>query len=407
MGNIPQKQVIRKCLEELNLGMQHFPVADRYYKKLSTRAAILLFVEGEIQQRKTLEDIRLHLLANEELQQLTELSSIHPSTLNRKLEKMPLIYLQSLFEQLACRLKYVKRGGKGVRHLGKLAPIDSTSLTLPFVFGDWAFYQDRTKGVKMHTRLLCLDDETPFPDRIVLSTVGVSDQMAVDSLNTRKDLTYVFDRGYVNYKRFTEWVKESILFVARLKASNTYTVVKEYPVPAGTHVLRDAEVTVYDKKSKTHTPLRLVEFQDEKRQIYKVVTTRRDIDAVDVSEIYRCRWLIELFFKWIKQHLTTVTFHNYHPNAVWAQLYLGVISYLLCQLLHAQTPNKLKLFDFIRHLRHYSRQSWIYFVSTLMDKKTRTSRGRQKTESAQTLPRGTPGKGKNSRPVVKIIISLD
>ncbi|MHA7747009.1 IS4 family transposase [Paenibacillus chondroitinus] len=405
MGNIPKNQVICKCLNELHLNMNRFPISDRYYKKLSTRAAIMLFVEGEIQQRKTLEDIRLHLLANEELQQLTGISSIHSSTLNRKLEKMPLIYLQALFEKLANRLMHLKRGGKGVQKLGKLAPIDSTSLTLPFVFGDWAFYQDRTKGVKMHTRLLCLDDETPFPDRIVLSTVGVSDQMAVDQLITRKDLTYILDRGYVNYKRFTTWVKDGVLFVARLKASNSYSVVKEHPIPEGTHILRDAEVTVHDKKSKTHTPLRLVEFEDEKRRIYKVVTTRRDISAADVSEIYRCRWQIELFFKWIKQHLTTVTFHNYHPNAVWAQLYISVISYLLCQLLHAQTPNKLSLFNFVRHLRLYSRHKWKCFVNELKKPKMRTSKGRQKSENTQVLPRGTPGIGKNSRPVVKIIIS--
>lgn len=404
MGNIHQKSVMCKCLEELHLSMERLPLADRYTKKLTVSAAILLLVEGEIQQRKTLEDIQLHLRTDENLQKLTGLSSIHPSSLNRKLEKLPLDYLQSLFHQLASRLQQRKHGAKGVRHLGKLAPVDSSTFILPFVFGDWAFYQDRTKGVKMHTRLLGLDEGTPFPDQIVFSTVGVSDQMAVERLVTRKDVTYIFDRGYVNYRRFAAWVEADVPFVARLKTTNTYTVVLDRPVKAGTPIIRDADITVLDKKTGTQASLRLVEFQDEKGRPYKVVTNRYDLSAVDVSEVYRYRWQIELFFKWIKQHLTTITFHNYHPNAVWAQLYLGVISYLLCQYVYEQTPSSLTMSNFVRYLRHYCEWTWSRFLTVLNKPKERTSKGRQKREHQRTLPRGAPGIGKNTRPVVKWIV---
>ncbi|WP_080840484.1 IS4 family transposase [Cohnella massiliensis] len=404
MGNIHQKTVMRKCLKELKLHMGKLPLADRYAKKLTITAAILLCIEGEIQQRRTLEDIQLHLTTDPYLQKLAGVSSVHASTLNRKLAKLPLDYLQCIFERLASRLQQLMPGAKGVGHLGKLAPIDSSSFLLPFVFGDWTFYQDRTKGVKMHTRLLCLDEENPFPDRIVLSTVGVSDQMAVDELVTRKDLTYILDRGYVNYTRFCAWAKDGITFVARLKTTNTFTVLQEHPVKADTPILRDATVTIYDKKTKTHRPFRLVEFQDEKGRTYRLLTNRFDLSAADVGEVYRCRWQIELFFKWIKQHLTTITFHNHDPTAVGAQLYLGVISYLLCQLVHRQTPNKLTLFNFVRYLRHYSQYPWKRFVAILNKPTERTSRGRQKRKQAKTVPRIQPGRGKNEREVVKILV---
>jgi IS4 transposase len=403
MGNVLQKSIMRKCLEELHLHLLRFPIADRYAKKLTVSSAILLFVEGEIQQRRTLQDIQLHLQTDPTLQALTKVSSIDASTLNRKLERLPLEILHGIFHELAAQLKRKKRGAKGRATLGKLAPIDSTSFTLPYVWGDWAFYQDRTKGVKMHTRILCLDDEIPFPDQIVLSTVGVSDQMAVDRLVTHRELTYILDRGYVNFARFGRWVDEGISFVARLKASNNYTVIQDCAVEKP--IVRDACVTVYDKKEKREVPLRLVEFEDLEGRCYKVVTTRYDLSAADVAEIYRCRWQIELFFKWIKQHLTTITFHNHHPQAVWAQLYLGVISYLLCQLVYVHHPSPLSLHEFVRLLRHYSQYDWDTLHQVLNESKTRSSRGRQKKDTCQPIPRGKPGVGKNKRPVVKIIVS--
>ncbi|MEC0172727.1 IS4 family transposase [Paenibacillus graminis] len=341
------------------------PFADHYSKKLTVGAAITLFVEAQFQQRRTLPDIVLHLQTNPELQEIVGLTTIHESTLNRKLDAIPLAYLEWLFAALVQELKGRKAGAKGIRHFGKLTPVDSTSLSLPKVLGDWAFYQDKTKGVKIHTRLLSLEVGCHVPDELVLSTIGVSDQQVVKRLVTPADTTYIFDRGYVHYGNFREWSEGTVLFVARLRAKTRYTVQAERPISNKSNILRDADVEMLDKNSCQTFQVRLVQFQDQHRKIYEVITNRRDLSAEDIGEIYRCRWQIELFFKWIKQHLATVNFHNHHPHAVWVQCYIGIIAALLCQLIHLELQSAQSVWNVLRKIRYYAMEDWDVFVSVL------------------------------------------
>jgi hypothetical protein len=400
MGNITQKSVLCNCLNLLDISPFHCPLTDRYTKKLSVGAAIVLFVEGQLQQRKALADIVLNLETNKDLQVFAGITSINESSLNRKLNSIPLAYLEWLFARLAQELKLRKRGAKGIRHFGNLTPVDSTTLSLPSVLGDWAYFQNQHKGVKIHTRLLSLESDFHIPDEIVLSTVGVADMKAVNRLVTQKDTTYIFDRGYVHYGNFKQWVEECVLFVARLKAKTRYTVLHERSVSKDSHVICDADVEILDQVSGQTFQARLVQFQDNKGNIYDVLTNRKELTAEDISEIYRCRWQIELFFKWIKQHLKAVKFHNNSPHAVWVQLYIGIITYLLCELIHLESESKLSLWDFIRKLRYYAMKTWSAFKRALKRKPRSTSRGRQKSLEPPDQPRWTGTK----RKTVKIIV---
>lgn len=400
MGNLTQNSVLRKCLNRLKLCPFRCPLADHYTKKLSIGSAIALFVEAQLQQRKSLPDIVLNLQTNPDLQDFIGISSIHESTLNRKLNAIPLAYLEWLFAQLAQELKARKRGAKGIRHFGKLAPVDSTTFSLPKVLGDWAFYQDKTKGVKVHTRLLSLESSCHFPDEIVLSTVGVSDQQAVNRLVTKQDTTYIFDRGYVNYGNFRRWVENAILFVARLKSKTKYTVIREREISPNRLVTRDADVEILDKVSGQLFQVRLVQFSDDQGHVYDVITNRQELTAEDIGEIYRCRWQIELFFKWIKQHLSTVKFHNHHPHAVWVQCYIGMITALLCQVIHLEAETSLSPWNFLRRMRYYFASDWDSFIQTLKIEPTRSSKGRQKVPKLAKAPPRMDAK----RNTVKIIV---
>jgi hypothetical protein len=401
MGNLPQNSVLRKCLNRLKLCSLRCPLTDHYTKKLSVGSAITLLVEAQLQQRKSLPDIVLNLQTNTDLQDFTGLSSIHESTLNRKLDAIPLAYLEWVFAQLTQELKARKRGAKGIKHFGKLAPVDSTTFSLPKLLGDWAFYQDKTKGVKIHTRLLSLELDCHFPDEIVLSTVGVSDQQAVNRLVTKQDTTYIFDRGYVNYGNFRRWVDQAVLFVARLKAKTKYTVLEERDPPKDGLVTRDADVEILDKVSGLLFQVRLVQFTDDEGNVYEVITNRQELTAQDIGEIYRCRWQIELFFKWIKQHLATVKFHNHHPNAVWVQCYIGIITALLCQLTQLEAQTLLSPWNFLRRMRYYFTSDWDSFLQALNIEPTRRSKGRQKIPKPVEAPPRTGDK----RETVKIIVS--
>lgn len=400
MGNISQNSVLRKYLQRLMLHSFRCPFADHYSKKLTVGAAITLFVEAQFQQRRTLPDIVLNLQTNTELQEITGLTTIHESSLNRKLDAIPLAYLEWLFAELVQELKVRKAGAKGIQHFGKLTPVDSTSLSLPKVLGDWAFYQDKTKGVKIHTRLLSLEAGCHFPDEIVLSTIGVSDQQVVKRLVTPADTTYIFDRGYVHYGNFREWSEGTVLFVARLRAKTRYTVQAERQISNKSSILRDADVEILDKNSGQIFQVRLVQFQDQHGKIYEVITNRRDLSAEDIGEIYRCRWQIELFFKWIKQHLATVNFHNHHPHAVWVQCYIGIITALLCQLIHLELQSTLSVWNVLRKMRYYAMEDWDVFVSVLNHEPTRRSKGRQKIPKSSEPSLQT----KEKRATVKIIL---
>lgn len=401
MGNITHNSVLRNCLNWLDMVPFRCPFADTYTKKLTVGAAILLFVEGQLKKRESLPDLVLNLRTNKDLQDLTGISSIHESTLNRRLRTIPLPYLEQLFSRLANELKERKCGAKGIKHFGKLSPVDSTTLSLPSLLGDWAYYQTKNKGVKIHTRLHSLESGCHFPDEIVLSTVGVSDQKAVDRLVTKQDSTYIFDRGYVNYGNFKEWVEKSILFVARLKTKTRYTLLDERSVPKESNVERDIDVEILDKVSGQTFQVRLVQFKDENGKLYEVITNRKELTSVDICEIYRCRWQIELFFKWIKQHLKTVKFHNHSPHAVWVQIYIGMISYLLCKLIHLETQSSLSLWDFIRQLRHYMKLEWDSFLKSINRQPNHASKGRQKNKN----PREDPTSETTKRKTVKIILN--
>lgn len=400
MGSITHNSVLRNCLNWLNMVPFRCPFADTYTKKLTVGAAILLFVEGQLKKRESLPDLVLNLSTNTDLQELTGISSIHQSSLNRRLNTIPLPYLEHLFSRLADELKARKNGAKGIKHFGKLSPVDSTTISLPSVLGDWAYYQENNKGVKIHTRLHSLESGCHFPDEIVLSTVGVSDQKAVDRLVTKEDTTYIFDRGYVNYGNFKQWVEQTVLFVARLRAKTRYTVLKERPVPKDSNVVRDIDVEILDKVSGQTFQVRLIQFQDDNGKLYDVITNRKELTSEDICEIYRCRWQIELFFKWIKQHLKTVKFHNHSPHAVWVQLYIGMISYLLCKLIHLETQSSLSLWDFIRQLRHYVQHTWDSFLESIHRQPMHTSKGRQKSKKQKEDPPSTTTK----RSTVKIIL---
>src|SRR5690606_25034968 len=116
------------------------------------------------------------------------------------------------------------------------------------------------------------------------------------------------------------------------KANSKFAFVKDHDIPQNSKIVRDADVMVSDKKSEETVKLRLVEYRDDQGKKYRVLTNRWDIDAIAVSEIYRKRWQIELFFKWMKQNINTIKLYNYEPAAVWNQIFISLITFCLVEI---------------------------------------------------------------------------
>ena len=143
-----------------------------------------------------------------------------------------------------------------------------------------------------------------------------------------------------------------------------------------------------------------MEYKDDEGKVYRVVTNRWDISAFEVSEIYRYRWKIELFFKWMKQHLKVVNLHNHKPEAVWNQIYLAMIAYGLSELIRIETQTGKSNWDIVKLLRIYWHDTWERFLSALHRKPSRTSKGRQK-KAKRGRPRKHPKKLKAVQFILK------
>lgn len=385
MGNIiPEETVIEKCLGMLDMALYRHPYSDHGAKKLLAGKTILLLVDAQLRQHDSLWEISENLRAKETLQKLTELDTVDGSTIHRKIEKLPTEVLQELTASVFQEVHEAYQDQEGLPNIGKLNIVDASKIVLPKAAGEWAYCTKHENSIKLHLNYVVADPQTAYPGQFVLSTGAVSDQEGAVKLVVDPNATYVFDRGYINYSNYHQWTKDGIPFVARVLARSRLKVLNERPVPEDSFLLRDADVQVTVPKTDESFILRLVEYKDDEGKLYRVVTNRWDLSAFEVSEIYRYRWKIELFFKWIKQHLNIVKLHNHKPEAVWNQIYIAMMAYGLCELIKIQTRTKRTTWEVLKTMKIYWFDTWEQFLNALFRKPSRSSKGRKK--------KGKPGR---------------
>lgn len=387
MDIITQNTVVNQLFSLLPFEMQtRSPLFDHYTKKLTVSKTIALFTVAVLAKWSSLEAIGLQLRANPHLQEALHLEEISASQLSRKLKDVPTEFLQELFLRLAKKRQEQLSGKEGVSpSIGKLGLVDSTSIPVPRSEGDWARLSVKDSSIKMHLRLIAVSPEEVYPDHMIPSTRNYDDREVAISMFTVKDVTYVMDRGYVQYKLMDGWVVNGYLFVIRLKENHTATVIEQRPLPEGTFIKSDCIVRLGSHSNKMNQSVRLVEFLDDKGRLYRLATTRYDLSAEEIADIYRHRWWIELFFKWMKQHLKLAKVYSTHPQGVWNQLFLALIGNLLIQILrHEQgwTRTDWKVLELVVI---YVAKSWESLLEEMSRKATHPSRGRQR-------PRDSPKK---------------
>jgi hypothetical protein len=401
MGNNIPKSVICKCLNLLNVGDYRCLFADYRTRKLTTGKAIQIFVESQLSRRANYEEIAEHLRIAPELQD-DRLTSISASQLSRKLKHLPTDVLQTIFLRNIARIQETTKHKHGIPGIGRLRIIDSTMLTLPPIAGRWACWSEEKNAVKIHTQLVVADNETVYPGKIVASTAAVSDHEVAAQLVVANDAIHVTDRGYIRYELYESWLRQQIWFVARLQARNKVTILKQRTLPEDSPITLDADVAIRwtDKQKQTHEiEARLIEFADEQKRTYRLLTNVQDRSAEEISEIYRHRWLIELFFKWIKQHLRLVKLYSAHPKAVMNQIYLALITYSLVLLIKLDMQTDLRLWQLLKLMRLYAHRSWEEFQQAVFRPPARTSKGRRK-KGRRGRPRKHPLKLKSVKMVL-------
>jgi hypothetical protein len=366
--------LICQCLSLLPMEDFECPLIDYGKYKLSTKSLLKTFVAAQLDQWSSYAHMEEKLEAYPKLRKELDITEISGSQLSRRINDLQTELVQKLFIKVVQKIKQLTHSSKGLPDgIGRLNIVDSTEIRLPEQFCDWAFISKGHNAVKMHTRLVVVSPDVAFPDKIVPSTGTVSDFESSDTLIEEADSTYVMDRGYPSRKNLMDWQEKEVSFVVRItKALRLYTL-EEYE-PTHPSVIRDAKVLYGISK----IPIRYIEFVDEKERSYRILTTRFDLTDQQVMDIYRNRWIIELFFKWIKQHLKLTRIWSTKPQGIWNQMFLALIAYGLSLIVKLQTMSEKTPWEFFRILQTYLYKSGCSFKKALRTKKKKKSKGRQK-----------------------------
>lgn len=348
---------------------------DRYTKKLTTTAFLLLFVDAQLKQRKGLRSIMRELQVNEEFQQSLGLSSISAAQLSRKNNQLDPEVLQSILCDLITQL--YRQPSPGVRSIAPVKVIDSTTISLCLNKYKWATFRKTKAGVKLHLRVTFAEPGTVFPDQAVITTAQSADHSQMEVLIDETDVTYLMDRGYLDYGKYDEYCKRDIYFVSRLKDNAVVEEIEEYDEPRGA-ILRDMTVILGKGTKRMEHVLRMIETTDSKGNLVRIITNRFDLTAEEIGDLYRSRWQIETFFRWVKQNLKLTCFYGTDEVAVMNQIWICLIAYCLLLLMKLEMKLKQSLTELMDLLKTLQWKPWERLVEALSWKPSRTSKGRQK-----------------------------
>ena len=215
---------------------------------------------------------------------------------------------------------------------GNVYAFDSTTIDLCLKLFPWANFRTHKGGIKIHT---LYDIETQVPAFIHITEAKINDVRAMDVITYESGSFYVFDRAYNDYHRLYKIHMMDSFFVVRAKTNIKARVLKwKRRLPK--NILSDCEIELtgfYTQKSYPET-IRLVRFWDEEdEREFVYLTNAKHIPALQVAELYKNRWQVELFFKWLKQHLKIKKFWGASENAVKIQVYSAIIAYCLVAIM--------------------------------------------------------------------------
>ena len=231
-----------------------------------------------------------------------------------------------------------------------LYALDSTTIDLCLSLFPWARFRKHKGAVKMHT---LLDLHGNIPTFISITDGKVHDVNILDEILPEAGAFYVMDRGYVDFERLFVFTLCSAFFVVRTKSNVLLQRRYSHAVDKTTGVRSDHTVILTAIDSATAYPdaLRRVTYLDvETRKRFKFLTNNFTLPALTIAQIYKCRWQVELFFKWIKQHLRIKAFYGTSENAVKTQIWIAVSVYVLVAIVRKRLGLEASLYQILQIL---------------------------------------------------------
>jgi Domain of unknown function (DUF4372)/Transposase DDE domain len=231
-----------------------------------------------------------------------------------------------------------------------LYALDSTTIDLCLSLFPWAKFRRRKAAVKMHT---LLDLHGNIPTFIRVTSGDVHDVNILDEIMPEAGAFYVMDRGYIDFQRLFVFTLSSAFFVVRTKSNVLLQRRYSHPVDKSTGVRSDQTVilTSFESASAYPDALRRVSYFDaETNKRLKFLTNNFALPALTIAQIYKCRWQVELFFKWIKQHLRIKAFYGTSENAVKTQIWIAVSVYVLVAIVRKRLGLEASLYQTLQIL---------------------------------------------------------
>lgn len=321
-----------------------------YTKKLHMTSFLKLLLYAQLHETESLRALS-DCVFSEELQNATQLDSISFSQLGRRLNLVPTEFFQTIFLDLVKQIHRKTDFQARRKTTTPLKIIDSSTLPLNLNNHKWAKFRKTKSGVKLHLRLVFMEKGHSYPDQSVLTNANEHDRGQLEILVDDKECMYVFDRGYLDYERFDRMTDEGYFFVSRLRKNAVVRNLETLSIPEDSSVLSDEMVVIGTTQNRSENVFRLIKVWDTKGNELHLLTNRFDLSADEIAELYKSRWAIELFFKWMKQHLNIKKFFGQSEQAVHNQVYIAMIVYCLNVLAQRNTKSKRSYLQISRYLK--------------------------------------------------------
>lgn len=354
---------------------------NHYVKSYSVWNQLLTLIFGQLSRSPSLRDCVIALQAHrDKLYHLGIGKNVTRSNLSKANEQRD----YRIFEDFAYYMIAEARNKRADRTFGfdgHIYAFDSTTIDLCLSLFEWAKFRRKKGGIKVHT---LFDVEAGIPTFACITEARVNDINAMDEIPYETGSYYIFDRGYNDYSRLYAINKLGATFIVRAKKNALYKRLS-WKRRLENNVLSDSGIRFagYYKKDDYPEPLRLIKYWDEENQReFTFLTNNFDLTALQVAELYHQRWQIELFFKWLKQHLKIKHFYGTSLNAVKIQVYVAIITFCLVAIVKHDMKLELTTYE-VLHVLGVSLTSKTH-LRDLLDK-TNFQNDKERSNSGELL----------------------
>jgi IS4 transposase len=304
--------------------------ADRLVRKLTTKRQLIALLYGQFSGSTSLREVVTGLASHETRLYHVGAAPVKRSTMSDANSTRPWQVFSELFAQM------LPQAHRGLRRAAADAVrlIDSTSVRLSSLSEDWATFSADVFGAKAH---IVYDPNADRPVYFAVTPANVNDITAAKAMPIEPGATYVYDLGYYDYGWWAGLDEAGCRFVTRLKKNTPFSVIKENRTPRNSNIVSDRighlpARLANSRKNPLQVPIREIIVIIDTGKRLRIVTNDLDAQAEEIADLYKQRWQIELFFRWVKQTLRIRHFIGVSENAVRIQIAIALIAFLILRM---------------------------------------------------------------------------